>query len=236
MRINDILALPDLQAVITRFETKYAINPMTGCWEWQHAKAWNGYGLFTLPKHVSVRAHRFSYVIHKGPLPHGKAWGGSKQDLVIRHKCHNPCCVNPDHLIPGTVQQNTQDMIDAGRFYGAGEANRQAKLTNEQVRAIRLDTRHPLDIAAAYGISRPTVQGILSGRRWRSVKSSSITRPKYLSGAEGAANGRAKLTERDVLAIRRDQRKYPEIAANYGVHRETIGLIKRRKIWTHLAD
>lgn len=28
---------------------------------------------------------------------------------VIRHSCHNRCCVNPDHLTLGTQQQNIMD-------------------------------------------------------------------------------------------------------------------------------
>ena len=36
-------------------------------------------------------------------------------------------------------------------------------------------------------------------------------------------------------AIRKDPRKYPIIAAQYDVNRETIGNIKRRETWKHLA-
>jgi len=125
-------------------------------------------------------------------------------------------------------------MIEAGRFWGAGEENYGAKLNVEQVKAIRLDTRHPLDIAAAYGVKRSAVENIITGKTWKSVRSPFAQHPEWLSGAEGEDNGRAKLTEKDVLDIRKDPRRYPVIAAEYGVHRESIGYIKRRITWKHL--
>ncbi len=41
-----------------------------------------------------------------GPIPDG--W-------VIRHKCDNPRCINPAHLVPGTKAANTRDIA---RQYG----------------------------------------------------------------------------------------------------------------------
>ena len=36
-------------------------------------------------------------------------------DLFILHKCNNKACVNPNHLYAGTIKQNKEDMIRAGR-------------------------------------------------------------------------------------------------------------------------
>lgn len=235
MHVNDTLSLPNLQAVIAKFETMYDRRAPNECWPWKRALAWNGYGLFTMYGRQQVRAHRFAYVVYKGPLPPSRSGPRTAGYIVVRHKCHNPVCVNPNHLLAGTPKQNTADRLEAARFRIQGEANRGAKLTTEQVKAIRLDTRHPIDIAAAYGVKRGTVQKIQSGKAWRCVKSPRAKPVKWLSGAEGAYNGRAKLTEADVLAIRKDPRKYPIIAAQYDVNRETVGNIKRRETWKHLA-
>lgn len=234
MHINDTLALPNLQSLITKFETMFDRRGPDECWEWKRALAWNGYGLFTVAHHQQVRAHRFYYVIYKGPLPPSTSGPRTSGYQVIRHQCHNRLCVNPAHLLPGTLKQNTQDMLNAGRYHGIGEDNLGAKLTTRQVRAIRLDTRHPLDIAAEYGLSRGTVSNIQNGRTWKSVKSEFAKQPEWLSGAEGANNGRAKLTDADVLSIRRDPRPYPVIAAQYGIGRESVGNVKRRITWKHL--
>jgi hypothetical protein len=43
-----------------------------------------------------------------------------------------------------------------------------------------------------------------------------------------------KLTELDVLEIREFKGTQQEIADTYGVTRELVSLIKRRKIWTHI--
>lgn len=232
MRINDILDLPNLQAVIARFETMFDRTNPDECWIWQRARSHNGYGLFTLAHHKQVRAHRFAYVIYVGPIPEGRASDKSDAALVIRHRCHNPLCVNPKHLVPGTHKQNSQDKIDSGRFWGSGEDNYGAKLTEEQVKAIRLDTRHPLDIAAEYGVGRLAVYSVQKGKTWKRLKSPIAKQPRWLSGAAGEHNGRAKLTREDVLAIRADPRPYPVIAAQYGLNRESIGNIKRRITWT----
>ena len=51
---------------------------------------------------------------------------------------------------------------------------------------------------------------------------------------KGEHNGSAKLTERDVLAIRSDEGIYRAIAVFYGVHHETISRVKNRKSWRHI--
>jgi hypothetical protein len=53
-----------------------------------------------------VPAHRIVWAHHNGPIPDG---------LVIRHACDNPPCVNPGHLLVGTVRDNIHDMLGRGR-------------------------------------------------------------------------------------------------------------------------
>jgi hypothetical protein len=49
---------------------------------------------------LMVRAHRFAYERAYGPIPAGQ---------VCRHRCNNPLCVRPDHLVLGTQQENVDD-------------------------------------------------------------------------------------------------------------------------------
>ena len=51
---------------------------------------------------------------------------------------------------------------------------------------------------------------------------------------KGESHGMAKLTEIQVLSIRKDPRIYREIGLEYGVDKTLVGLIKRRKCWTHI--
>jgi hypothetical protein len=51
---------------------------------------------------------------------------------------------------------------------------------------------------------------------------------------KGITNANAKLCDADILAIRLDARTQQAIATDYGVSNSLIGLIKRRRIWTHI--
>jgi hypothetical protein len=98
---------------IERFMNKFTKNP-GGCWEWTSAMGGEGYGNVTLRKlaqrlnrrSTSFRAHRISWMIHKGPIPEG---------MFVMHKCDNRICVNPEHLCLGTHQDNMDDMMKKGR-------------------------------------------------------------------------------------------------------------------------
>jgi len=66
------------------------------CWEWTSAQDLHGYSLFWCKQKTRL-AHRVSYEIFKGFVPH---------DLQIDHLCKNKKCVNPDHLELVTPQEN----------------------------------------------------------------------------------------------------------------------------------
>ena len=51
---------------------------------------------------------------------------------------------------------------------------------------------------------------------------------------KGSQNGQSKLTESDIPMIRSDTRLHRTIAAEYGVTRPLIGMIKARKAWRHV--
>jgi hypothetical protein len=52
----------------------------------------------------------------------------------------------------------------------------------------------------------------------------------------GEQNGRAKLSEADVRAIRKSTKTQVRLADDYGVGQPAISAIKLRKVWKHLAD
>jgi len=88
---------------ILRFLSKLCFqNGVSGCWIWQGHKDKKGYGQFKW-RGRAWWAHRLSYRTFVGYIPEG---------MTINHKriCRNPSCVNPNHLEPMTVQDNTRDM------------------------------------------------------------------------------------------------------------------------------
>lgn len=83
---------------LARFESKFAVEPNTGCWLWLGTVNANGYGVINLT--VGERkAHRVSYEHYVGPIPAG---------LQLDHLCRQRCCVNPDHLEPVTNAENVR--------------------------------------------------------------------------------------------------------------------------------
>ena len=59
-------------------------------------------------------------------------------------------------------------------------------------------------------------------------------RPDTAADPRGERNGKAKLTEVKVRAIRADERTYREIAADYGIDRSTVSDLKSRRRWAWL--
>jgi len=85
----------------------------SGCWEWKGKRNEHGYGIFFAVRLGldGVRAHRVVYEHLVEPIPEG---------MVLRHRCDNPPCVNPEHLVPGTHAENMADMVERGRHWMHG--------------------------------------------------------------------------------------------------------------------
>lgn len=81
------------------FWTKVIVNLPDECWIWTGAKDRKGYPNFRVEKNKTGKGHRFSYVLHFGPIPLG---------LHVDHECNNRSCVNPFHLQLLTNKQNNE--------------------------------------------------------------------------------------------------------------------------------
>jgi hypothetical protein len=100
--------IPMDEKTIARFWSYVERGESTECWIWLKGFNTLGYGRFWYGgSRVAHPAHRISWELANGdPVPAGK---------VICHRCDNPGCVNPSHLVAGTASENMRDMSSKGR-------------------------------------------------------------------------------------------------------------------------
>jgi len=84
----------------------------TPCWKWRGDK--RGYPALTFEGKRYI-VHRLSWELANGRPP--------KDELIIRHRCDNIYCCNPDHLLEGTDADNTMDKMLRGRHKQALSIN-----------------------------------------------------------------------------------------------------------------
>jgi hypothetical protein len=95
--------------------------------------------------------------------------GAIPKGMVIRHKCDNRKCINPDHFEIGTQRQNMQDMVERGRSL-TGEKHPLVKLTEAQVIEIwERALKGECHLAKEYGVSYSTISKIRKGERWKHI-------------------------------------------------------------------
>lgn len=153
-----ITLLIRLKDAETRFWAK--VSKTSGCWLWTGCTLDGGYGQFVVSFRERSYAHIFSYETLVGPT----------NGLKVLHHCDVRRCVRPDHLFLGTQLENVRDCMAKGRFQ-FGQRNGSSKLTEEQVRCVRLDQRSHRRIASDYGVDHRTIGRIKCGEQWTSVRS-----------------------------------------------------------------
>lgn len=95
---------------------------------------------------------------------------------VIRHTCDNPRCINPQHLLLGTQQDNVQDRVYRERCANnKGTVNPNSKLLVEDVLRIReLYIKGSTEfgsyaLARMYKVSAVQIQHIIKRKSWSHI-------------------------------------------------------------------
>lgn len=82
-----------------RFNERYTVNKITGCWNWTAGFNGKGYAYLWVPdekrnekrpgKGRTLQAYKLGWIWKNGTVPKG---------MELHHRCENTRCVNPDHL------------------------------------------------------------------------------------------------------------------------------------------
>lgn len=144
--------------MVAWMETQYDLNE-NGCWVWKKSKRSNGYGWICW-KGEKKETHRLYWLLSGRVIPEG---------FHIRHGhgC-SKACFNPYHLTSGTRAENNADKIRDGTS-NRGEKSPEAKLTNEQVLAIRASEKSQKELGEEYGVCYQTISAIINRKTWKHI-------------------------------------------------------------------
>lgn len=213
------------QSVIARFWAKVDRRGEDECWPWLASTRPSGYGRFAIGMGRATSAHRFSFEVHRGPIPAG---------MFVCHHCDNPPCVNPAHLFVGTPRDNSRDAARKGRCAPQrrpemyrGERQHSAKLSEADVVEIRrlfAGGAGVSELAQAFGVNSSAIYRVVRWKAWRHVPS---------ERTESVRTRRA-LSEAEVLSIRErcfQGASFQKVTDEVGLDPKTVGLLARGKTY-----
>lgn len=121
----------------------------------------DGYRQIVINKKLHLM-HRYIYEQCFGEIPKGH---------VIRHKCDNTHCINPEHLETGTPRDNVKNRVERGRSNPVmGSEHGRSKLNEDEVynilKNIKSNQFSLQEIADKYEVTKSTVFKIKKGEIW----------------------------------------------------------------------
>lgn len=188
-------------------------------------------------KQIREAVHRMVARAFIGPRPFA--------DAEVRHRNGIRTDNRPENLLWGSHLENCDDMLRHGTR-GIGETASCALLTNEQVATIRGANLRGVDggfLSRRFGMQ--SVTDICAGKTYAAVQPSTgpdveavlIEYARYPKRNSGTKNRAAKLTDRQVLAIRKARltgETMASLARQYNVSYGTIQPIIAGRTWRHL--
>lgn len=106
--------------------------------------------------------HRWAYQTFNGEIP---------KNYQVRHTCDNKICINPNHLLVGTNQDNVNDKVNRNRQI-RNENSPMSKLTNSQVKEIKRMINAGIKntvIAKYFNVDASNISKIKHGETWRNI-------------------------------------------------------------------
>lgn len=146
-----------------RFWAKVDRKDNIECWEWKGGVQSSGYGNFWI--------NGKSYLAHRLAFARFKRKGKAPPTKLVRHKCNNRLCVNPNHLLSGTHKDNFNDAVAVGRSGAAVP-----KLKPSDIPMIRILSKSwPAEaVAKIFQVSKRCIEGVMNGETWKEVKARNV--------------------------------------------------------------
>jgi len=155
-----------------------------GCWPWIGSKC-RGYGQVRMPK--SRKMARVIRLVLEGAI------GELSPGVMACHSCDNPACVNPEHLFPGTGQDNMRDCVQKNRICRSGApGDRKTTVSQREEIRRRYASGEPQDyLAVMFGVTQTRISQIVNGgrdrrryRKYHSAETIEAIRNAYSRGAK----------------------------------------------------
>lgn len=140
-----------------RIVQKIHFKAVEACWTWTGGDSGNGYGKVRFQGKMHM-AHRLIYTLLIGEIPEG---------MVLDHLCRNRRCVNPHHLEPVTVKENTHR--GEAKLFGQPTV-KQEKMASELYDEVSAKLQAKATIiekigcAFAFYVAAAIVEGVESGQ------------------------------------------------------------------------
>lgn len=146
---------PD-KSIDDRFWKKVNIpEDKTKCWRWTGMTDKFGYGRIKPKDSKLMLAHRFSYELKFGEIP---------ANMMARHICNNPLCVNPEHIRLGKGIDNSDDCNISNR-QGHKGTKFDYRLISVLFVALKMGANQKF-LSNLCGVSRQTINRINNKQVW----------------------------------------------------------------------
>jgi hypothetical protein len=224
------------RVIITSLNTKALIpeRVLTPCEDGK------GYYQLTLSKNGKNQNARVHTLVAKAFLPpcpgvHGCGCDEYTIDHINEVKTDNNASnlqwlLSKDNILKGNRPEK--------KISAKGESVESSVLTEQDILKIRKDYR-PIDaIAIEYSVSSYCIYAIIYKETWKHLPYPDLEKQilfRKRRRAKGHQNGNAKLTEKDIVAIRNDSRSNTIIANDYKITKSTVSKIKKKQTWKHVA-
>ena len=120
------------------------------CWIWTGCINSDGYPKITRNYDSNIKGHRYVYEQTKGKIPDGQ---------VVRHTCDNILCLNPDHLLVGTMTDNMRDRQQRGRT-----SNFVSQEVTDRIQSLRRSGLSQKAVSIQVGCSQSHISKLESGK------------------------------------------------------------------------